>query len=507
MTMMTMRYLREPRGMRKQWVYQRSIPSKLQAYDRGRNGKSRKQIEIGLGRSRAEAIANYKSVHEQQEERFSRLKQYFLNGTQPSYRIEQLQSFCREWHIEDQSDPKYEFNWEIMWGSEYAPFLDGQKLHDLEQEEEVGGIVDYIDALEIPQWKKEVYRDLKSMRSKADLTSIKDIFSFYKEHKPTIRTKAAQKREDNELARLQKDLLDSIGNVAALVLSKEHAIKLKEYLLTRKNRDGESLSSETVRKYFKRYRGIYQYWLVQNELHLKKVNPFSAPELPKSKKAGRDEKRLPLTDEILSACNREYLLREPSNPTMLLWFLLQLTGCRVAEISWLLIDEVSLDSYPPYLDIKERETGEGLERSVKTAVSVRKVPLTPLAANFAASAVAASTSNYLFPKWESSHDSAPSAVLGKVLHKHRPNKKYTNHSLRHNQRDRLEDVDASDRLRDAIMGWENKSGMASRYGKAKLEDMYKVMCDANEQLEEEIKRAMRELQPEWAEKLGFPAHG
>jgi hypothetical protein len=95
MTMMTMRYLREPRGLHKQWVYQRSIPSKLQAYDRGRNGKSRKKIEIGLGRSRAEAIANYQSVHEQQEERFSRLKQYFLNGTQPSYRIDQLQlSLC-----------------------------------------------------------------------------------------------------------------------------------------------------------------------------------------------------------------------------------------------------------------------------------------------------------------------------------------------------------------------------------------------------------------------------
>ena len=57
------------------------------------------------------------------------------------------------------------------------------------------------------------------------------------------------------------------------------------------------------------------------------------------------------------------------------------------------------------------------------------------------------------------------------------------------------------------MGWENKSGMASRYWKAKLEDMYKVMCDANEQLEEEIKKSMQELQPEWAEKLGFPANG
>ena len=160
MTMMTMRYLREPRGQCKLFVYLRRIPSKLQAYDRGRNGKPRKQIEIGLGRSKKEALANYHAVHEQQEERLSRLKQYFLNGTQPSYRIDQLQSFCREWHIEDQNDPMYELNWEIMWDSEYAPFLDSQKLHDLEQEAEVGEIVDYIDALEIPLWKKEVYRDL-----------------------------------------------------------------------------------------------------------------------------------------------------------------------------------------------------------------------------------------------------------------------------------------------------------------------------------------------------------
>jgi hypothetical protein len=66
MTMLTMRYLREPRGKRKQYVYQRSIPSNLQASDRGRNGKPRKQIEIGLGRSKKEAVANYNAVHEQQ---------------------------------------------------------------------------------------------------------------------------------------------------------------------------------------------------------------------------------------------------------------------------------------------------------------------------------------------------------------------------------------------------------------------------------------------------------
>jgi hypothetical protein len=96
MTMMKMRYLREPRDQRRQWVHQRSIPSKLQAYDRGRNGKPRKQIEIGLGRKRAEAIANYQSVHEQQDERLARFKQYLLNGTAPSYRIEQLQSYCRK---------------------------------------------------------------------------------------------------------------------------------------------------------------------------------------------------------------------------------------------------------------------------------------------------------------------------------------------------------------------------------------------------------------------------
>jgi hypothetical protein len=50
MASMSMRYLREPRGKRKQWVYQRTIPPELQAYDRGKSGQPRKQIEIGLGR-------------------------------------------------------------------------------------------------------------------------------------------------------------------------------------------------------------------------------------------------------------------------------------------------------------------------------------------------------------------------------------------------------------------------------------------------------------------------
>jgi len=494
MASMSMRYLREPRGKRKQWVYQRTIPPELQAYDRGKSGQPRKQIEIGLGRSKAEAISNYQAVHEQQEQKLDTYRRYQLSGTTPSYRIERLQSFCRKWHLEDRTDPQFGLNWDIMWQNEFAPFIDEERLRELETkaEDDLFVQIDYTDALNIPNWKKELYEDLKLLRGPEELTSMKDVFAFYKKHKPSNRTRSAQRREDNELARLQNDLLTAVGNVGALAFSRDHAQKLKQFLLDRKTSNGNSLTTSTIQKYFARYRAIYHYWLKHNELHLKKVNPFSSPELPKTKKMGRDEKRLPLTDKILSACNREYLLREPSNQTMLLWFLLQLTGCRVAEIALLLIDEVSLDTEPPYLDIKERETKDGLERSVKTAVSVRKVPLTPLAAEFAASAVAASTSSYLFPKWESNHDSAPSAVLGKVLHKHRPNKKYTNHSLRHNQRDRLEDVDASDRLRDAIMGWENKSGMASRYGKAKLEDMYNVMCKANEELEQEIRRTMQE---------------
>jgi hypothetical protein len=118
-----------------------------------------------------------------------------------------------------------------MWKNEFAPFLDDQKLHDLEEQENHGAIVDYLDALQKPRWKKEVYQDLQSIRTEADLTRTTDVFAFYKKHKPTIRTKDAQIREDNEQARLQKNLLDSIGNVGALALSKENAIKLKEYLL------------------------------------------------------------------------------------------------------------------------------------------------------------------------------------------------------------------------------------------------------------------------------------
>ena len=99
MASMSMRYLREPRGKRKQWVYQRTIPPELQAYDRGKSGQPRKQIEIGLGRSKAEAIANYQAVHEQQLDTYRR---YQLSGTTPSYRIERL------WPAPDQWSSFYE---------------------------------------------------------------------------------------------------------------------------------------------------------------------------------------------------------------------------------------------------------------------------------------------------------------------------------------------------------------------------------------------------------------
>ena len=50
-----------------------------------------RKLRLGLGRTRKDALANYNAVHEQQQDRLSRFKQYLLNGTQLSYRIEQLQ--------------------------------------------------------------------------------------------------------------------------------------------------------------------------------------------------------------------------------------------------------------------------------------------------------------------------------------------------------------------------------------------------------------------------------
>ena len=45
MTRMVMRYLREPRGQRKQFLHQRSIQAKLQAYDLGLSGDRGKRHE------------------------------------------------------------------------------------------------------------------------------------------------------------------------------------------------------------------------------------------------------------------------------------------------------------------------------------------------------------------------------------------------------------------------------------------------------------------------------
>ena len=102
-----------------------------------------------------------------------------------------------------------------MWQNEFAPFIDEERLRELETkaEDDLFVQIDYTDALNIPNWKKELCEDLKLLRGPEELTSMKDVFAFYKKHKPSNRTRSAQRREDNELARLQNDLLTAAARL------------------------------------------------------------------------------------------------------------------------------------------------------------------------------------------------------------------------------------------------------------------------------------------------------
>lgn len=74
-------------------------------------------------------------------------------------------------------------------------------------------------------------------------------------------------------------------------------------------------------------------------------------------------------DQMLAMSTR--LRNHARSPDLLLiWDILIDTGCRLAEITGLTLDDVHLSAGIPYIDIKPN-----FIRSIKTKVSIRRVPL------------------------------------------------------------------------------------------------------------------------------------
>lgn len=186
------------------------------------------------------------------------------------------------------------------------------------------------------------------------------------------------------------------------------------------------------------------------------------------------DKRNPFTKLIIKNEGRDALKRETFTQEQLLWGyekalnsgsqikllmpLLGETGCRLAEIVGLELQDIDMEQ--ELIHIRPNTI-----RRLKTKNSERTLPLVGYGKAAMEKALKASCDQYLFPRYVSAGkckaDHA-SAALGKWLKKDFAG--MTAHCLRHTFRDRLRAVECPLELIDQIGGWSSIQSVGSKYG-------------------------------------------
>ncbi len=180
-------------------------------------------------------------------------------------------------------------------------------------------------------------------------------------------------------------------------------------------------------------------------------NPFSRLPVERvAKGQGREasEKRDPLPTAVLMQ-TPDRVIANGSKSLALIWRLVEGTGCRIAEVTGLRVEDVKVGGDLPHIRIE----AHGL-RGLKTETSRRQVPLVGDALAAAKEALEiAPDALMLFPEYGRIRGAdAASAALMKHLRRVSTDEKHVIHSLRHNMKDRLVLVEAASLDQNLILG-------------------------------------------------------
>ena len=291
---------------------------------------------------------------------------------------------------------------------------------------------------------------------------------------------ATGRNQRNRLERVCGRLEAALGPLNKFPLAdlkRAHGRQLRDHMISQKKTDGSPLAPASIKREIDMIRAIVSIGLTEFDLAATVPNPFEKLEIPKSNTAGPDSewsKRDPLPEDVILAMRKRMRgkLRVPA--LGLIWRLLEGTGCRGAEIVGLRREDVILSGRYPHLWVRWHE-----DRRLKTAVSIRAVPLVGDALEAASEALKASEGHsMLFPRY--AYEAGPDAVSQALmihLRKVTTNKRHVVYSLRHNMKDWLLAAKTSEREENRIMG-HTMGGIGDRfYGgeDARLKVMYEAM--------------------------------
>jgi integrase len=282
---------------------------------------------------------------------------------------------------------------------------------------------------------------------------------------------AAGNREAKvRVERMFKRVSEALGSRFAVPLTelrREDARKVVAFMLDSEKLGGGKLSPSSVKREINQIKAVVSYALREFDLLREgAVNPFDKIEVVGAR--GNDalrpdaEKRDPLPPEIISAMRKRL-----KGDLLIIWRLLEWTGCRLAEITGLRVEDVTTEGDLPCIRVRWNE-----DRRLKNVVSIRTVPLVGDGLEAARDALRLPREgSMVFTRYghHKGAGNASSALMGHVREE-TTNPRHVVHSLRHNLADRLTVAEVSELTANLIRG-HSLGGVGNRvYGgdRAKL---------------------------------------
>ena len=260
-------------------------------------------------------------------------------------------------------------------------------------------------------------------------------------------------------------------------LTRSHARKVRDHMLTYDKAGGGKIAAGSVKRDIAMMKTVVGHAIREFDLINHAKNPFEELEIngvSGEEEVSAQEKKETLPSAVLTGMNAKL-----EGDLRMIWGLLEGTGCRLAEIIGLRVEDVSnLEGGIPHIIIRPNPV-----RRLKNLSSRRSVPLFGGALEAVKQALSVIESGeYLFPRYARPRGAdAASAVLMKSVRRFTLDKRHTVHSLRHNMKDKLRLAGVDKTIQDLILGHAAPS-VGERYGGAegRLEVAYRAMKRVDE---------------------------
>lgn len=413
---LVLKYVQEPNASRNHFRYRRRVPDHLRPFI-GKN-----ELIASLGSNRDAALKAYPSVHAGFERELAlaektakaRAGSLSLAEMTDRERYDLLIERLKEMGIDDPFSPAAN-DYETEQRSLMADSLASKYPHDPHTGDPI--IANADDAF--------IIRTLMTKAPAKPAPTFEDAVKLYRKERikgGDLEVKKNGQRLDRVVKRL-KTALGGFPSIAAL--SREDARKVRDQMLA------DGISPASAKRELNIVKAVVNHAIKEYELAC--PNPFAKLDIPGLDDEDESQKRDPFPADLLDK-TRALVMSTCNDELRLIWRLLEGTGARLAEITGLRVEDVTVDGPTPNIRVTWHE-----DRRVKTKASKRYIPLVGDALAAAKQALkGAGGRAMLFSRYGTANGptNASQSLMARVR-KVTDNERIVVHSLRHNMKDRL----------------------------------------------------------------------